>query len=153
MVLVLREMQSVSSRIWTRVAVSISYDDNHYTTGTSKRYCDKYIISWVILKRLNGYTYWPLTKHMEKKLNENYSRYTMLRALLNEFWMQYAEKQQLYVSRTRNAEQRWWRMDELISVGRPVKTSSAPWNHYVPSRGLNSDDDRNYAWEEIVKGI
>ena len=28
-------MQSVSSRIWTRVAVSISYDDNVYTTGTS----------------------------------------------------------------------------------------------------------------------
>ena len=28
-------MQSVSSRIWTRVAVSISYDDNDYTTGTS----------------------------------------------------------------------------------------------------------------------
>ena len=34
-VLVLCEMQSVSSRIWTRVAVSISYDDNHYTMGTS----------------------------------------------------------------------------------------------------------------------
>ena len=29
-------MQSVSSRIWIRVVVSISYDDNHYTTGT---YC------------------------------------------------------------------------------------------------------------------
>ena len=29
-------MQSVSSRIWTRVAVSISYDDNDYTTGTSR---------------------------------------------------------------------------------------------------------------------
>ena len=28
-------MQSVSSRIWTRVAVSISYDDNDYTTGLS----------------------------------------------------------------------------------------------------------------------
>ena len=28
-------MQPVSSRIWTRVAVSISYDDNHYTTGIS----------------------------------------------------------------------------------------------------------------------
>ena len=26
-------MQSVSSRIWTRVAVFISYDDTHYTTG------------------------------------------------------------------------------------------------------------------------
>ena len=29
-------MQSVSSKIWTRITVSISYDDNHYTTGTSK---------------------------------------------------------------------------------------------------------------------
>ena len=36
-VLVLCKMQSVSSRIWTRVTVSISYDDNHYTTGTSLR--------------------------------------------------------------------------------------------------------------------
>ena len=27
-------MQLVSDRIWTRVAMSISYDDNHYTTGT-----------------------------------------------------------------------------------------------------------------------
>ena len=26
-------MQSVSSRIWTRVAVSISYDDDYYTMG------------------------------------------------------------------------------------------------------------------------
>ena len=34
-VLVLCEMQSVSSRIWTRVAVSIFYDNNHYSTGTS----------------------------------------------------------------------------------------------------------------------
>ena len=29
------EMQSVLSRIRTHVAVSISYNDNHYTTGTS----------------------------------------------------------------------------------------------------------------------
>ena len=35
MVLVLCEMQSVLFRFWTRVAVSITYDDNHYTTGTS----------------------------------------------------------------------------------------------------------------------
>ena len=33
-VLGLCEMQSVRSRIWTLVAVSISCDDNHYTTGT-----------------------------------------------------------------------------------------------------------------------
>ena len=29
-------MQSVSSGIWTRVDVSISYDDNDYTTGTDE---------------------------------------------------------------------------------------------------------------------
>ena len=29
------EIQSVSSRIWNLVAMSISYDDYHYTTGTS----------------------------------------------------------------------------------------------------------------------
>ena len=33
--LVLCEMQSVLSRNWTQIAVSISCDDNHYTTGTS----------------------------------------------------------------------------------------------------------------------
>ena len=32
---VLCEMQFVSYRIWTCVAVFISYDDDHYTTGTS----------------------------------------------------------------------------------------------------------------------
>ena len=45
------ETLSVSSRIWTCVGVSISYDDNHYTTGTSffclneQRNCD-FILSW-----------------------------------------------------------------------------------------------------------
>ena len=29
------EMQSASPRIWTRVTVPISYEDNHYITGTS----------------------------------------------------------------------------------------------------------------------
>ena len=40
-------MQSVSSRIWTRVAVSISYDDNHYTTSTS------YIIYLIYICKLD----------------------------------------------------------------------------------------------------
>ena len=38
-ILVLCEMQSVSSRIWTRVAVSISYGDYNYTTGPSNTGC------------------------------------------------------------------------------------------------------------------
>ena len=42
-VLVLCEMQSVLSRIWTRVAVSISYEDNHYTTGTFIAFYNSYL--------------------------------------------------------------------------------------------------------------
>ena len=41
--LVLCEMQSVSFRIWTRVAVFISNDDNHYTTGSDVW------IQWIII--------------------------------------------------------------------------------------------------------
>ena len=44
-VFVLCEMLSVSSRILTRFAVSISYDDNHYTTGTSLPY--KSLKNWL----------------------------------------------------------------------------------------------------------
>ena len=45
-------MQSVSSRIWTRVAVFISYDDNDYTTGTSR--VERYRGRRIFLVR-NGY--------------------------------------------------------------------------------------------------
>ena len=49
-------MKSVSSWIWTRVALSISYDDNHYTTGTSVWF---YGISAIVgyLKANPVYTY------------------------------------------------------------------------------------------------
>ena len=42
-VLVICEMQSASSRIWTHVAVSSSYDKNHYTMGTVYMYADVYV--------------------------------------------------------------------------------------------------------------
>ena len=32
-IIALCEIQTTSSRIWTRVTVSISYDRNHYTTN------------------------------------------------------------------------------------------------------------------------
>ena len=47
-VLVLCEMQSVRSRIWTCVAVSISCDDNHYTTGTTCKIRLQIIYIWYI---------------------------------------------------------------------------------------------------------
>ena len=39
-------MQLAWSRIWTRVAVSISYDDNHYTTNTSS--CSFNTLIWMV---------------------------------------------------------------------------------------------------------
>ena len=43
-------MQSVSSGIWTSVAVSISYNDNLYTTGTSKNIYI-YIYMYIVIHR------------------------------------------------------------------------------------------------------
>ena len=43
---------------------------------------------------LYGCTPWTLTKHMEKKLDGNYTR--MLRTVLNKSWRQRPTKQQLY---------------------------------------------------------
>ena len=42
-------MQSVLFTIWTRVAMSISHDDNHYTTDTSYIYVNWYVIIFLIV--------------------------------------------------------------------------------------------------------
>ena len=49
-------MQSISSRIWTRVAVSISYDDNHYTMGTSNNSYNSIKDNAFVYKQLNDQT-------------------------------------------------------------------------------------------------
>ena len=72
---------------------------------------------------LYGYTTWTLTKHMEKKLDGNYTR--MLQAILNKSWRQHHTKQQLYghmppimktiqVRWTRHAGHCWRSKDKLI---------------------------------------
>ena len=63
-------MQSVSSRIWTRVAVFISYDDNNYTTGTSFFYPTP-----------------SLGQNMTQELHKNYQDEDKKSAInKNEFW-------------------------------------------------------------------
>ena len=93
---------------------------------------------------LYGCTSWTLTKHMEKKLDDYYTR--MLRAILNKSWRQHLTKQQLHghqqpvtktikIRRTRHAGHCWKRRDELLSdvlhwtlsqerakAGRPART-------------------------------
>ena len=73
---------------------------------------------------LYGCTTWTLTKRLEKKLDDNYTR--MLRAILNKFWWQHLTRHQLYghlppitktiqARRTRHAGHCWRSRDELIS--------------------------------------
>ena len=93
---------------------------------------------------LYGCTTWTLTKHMEKKIDGNYTR--MLQAILNKSWKQHPTKQQLYghlppimktiqVRRSRHAGHCQRNRDELISdvllwtpshrrakTGRPTRT-------------------------------
>ena len=73
---------------------------------------------------LYGCTIWSLTKRMEKKIDDNYTK--MLRAVLNKSWGQHPTKQQRYghlppitktiqIRRTRHAGHGWRSKDELIS--------------------------------------
>ena len=55
-------MQSISSRIWTRVAVPISYNDNHYTTGTS--YCKEMTDDKLLLLHSNSWNHLTLCKEI-----------------------------------------------------------------------------------------
>ena len=70
-----------------------------------------------------GCTTWTLTKRLEKKLDDNYTR--MLRAILNKSWRKKPTRHQLYghlppitktiqVRRTRHAGHCWRSRDELI---------------------------------------
>ena len=98
----------------------------------------------VVSIQLYGSPTWTQNKHMEKKLDCNYTR--MLRALLNKSWRQYPTKQQQYghqppitktiqVRRTGHAGLCWRSRDELINdvllwtpshgrakAGRPART-------------------------------
>ena len=73
---------------------------------------------------LYGCTTWKLTKRLEKKVDDNYTR--MLRAILNKSWRQHPTRHQLYghlppitktiqARRTRHAGHCWGSRDELIS--------------------------------------
>ena len=126
---------------------------------------------------LYGCTKWMLTKRMEKKLDDNYTR--MLRAVLNRSWRQHPTKQQLYgylppitktiqLRQTRHAGHCWRSREKLISDvllwtpshGR-VKAGQPAWNYIqqlCEDTGCSSEDltkamnDRE-RWRERVRDI
>ena len=121
---------------------------------------------------LYGCTNWTLTKRLEKKLDDNYTR--MLRAILNKSGRQHPTRQQLYghltpitktiqARRTRHAGQCWRSRDEFISdvllwtptygrtkAGRPARTYI---QQLCKDTGCSPEDlpeemdDREWWWE------
>ena len=128
------ETQIILPRIWTWLAKSIFFNNNHYATCVSFIHSYIYILTdkmkcsffqaAVVSILLYGCTTWTLTKRLKKKLDGNYTR--MLRAILNKSWWQHPTKHQLYghlppitktiqVRWTRHAGHCWRSRDELIS--------------------------------------
>ena len=126
---------------------------------------------------LYGCTTWTLTKRLEKKVDDNYTR--MLRAILHKSWRQHPTRHQLYshlpsitktiqVRQTRNAGHYRRSKDELISdvllwtptysrakAGRPARTYI---QQLCEDMGRSSEDlpeamnDRE-KWRERVRDI
>ena len=83
-----------------------------------------FFLATILSILLYGCTTWTLTKRLEKRLDDNYTR--ILRAILSTSWRQHPTKQQLYghlppitktiqIRRTRHAGHCWRSSDELIS--------------------------------------
>ena len=100
---------------------SISSTKNYINMGLAKAWTSINRVSVIWKSDLSDRT---LTKHIEKKLDSNYTR--MLQAVLNKSWRQYPTKHQLYshlppitktiqISQTRHAGHCWRSKGELIS--------------------------------------
>ena len=123
---------------------------------------------------LYGCTTWTLTKHVEKKLDSNYTR--MLRAVLNKSWRQNPTKQLLYSHLpriTKTIQVRWtrhvghcWRRRDKLKSGILQWTPShgrakAGWPARTYIQQLSADigctledlpgmmDDREGLWERV----
>ena len=127
-------------KTWTAIdRLSIIWKSN--LTNEMKR---SFFQAAVVSILLYGCTTWTLTKRLEKKLDDNYTR--MLRAILNKSWQENPTRHQLYghlppitktiqARRTRHTGLCWRSKDELISdvllwtpaygqskAGRPART-------------------------------
>ena len=115
-----KDIDTRLTKAWTaidRLSIIWRYDQ----TDKMKR---SFFQAAVVSILLYGCTTWTLTKRLEKKLHDNYTR--ILRAILNKSWLQHSTKHQLYgqlppitksiqVRQTRHAGHCWRSKDELIS--------------------------------------
>ena len=92
---------------------------------------------------LYGYITWMLTKRMEKKLGDNYTR--MLRVILKKFWRLQPTKEQLYGLPLRKL----LKLDEPIMRDTAGKVNTSSWETYY-CEPLQSDEQRQDDWQESL---
>ena len=168
-----KDIDTRLTKAWTAIdRLSIIWKSN--LTDKMKR---SFFQAAVVSILLYGCTTWTLTKLLEKKLDENYTR--MLRAILNKSWQQHHTRRQLYghlppitktiqARRTRHAGHCWRSKDEIVSdvllwipaygqskAGRPARTFI---QQLCDDMGCNPEDlpeamnDRE-TWRERVRDI
>ena len=85
-----KDIDTRLTKAWTAIdSLSIMWRSD--LTDKMKR---SFLLAAVVSIQLYGCTTWTLTKRLEKKLDGNYTR--MLRAILNESWLQHPTRHQLY---------------------------------------------------------
>ena len=167
------ELNTQLAKVWTAInRLSVIWKSDL----TDKMKCS-FFQAAVISILLYGCTTWTLTKHMEKKIDCNYTR--MLWALLNKSWRQQPTKQQLYghlppimktiqVKRTRHVGHCWKSREKLIrdillwtpshgraKAGRPARTYI---QQLCADTGCSLEDlleamDNREGWWERVREI
>ena len=161
-------MQSVSSRIWTRVAVSNYYDDNDYTTGTSRLHHGHLTKVDMLLKKETKSTYcyiltfWPGPKCHSKVMhrkevthsNGSYERKSRGRKLADE--MGRAKKFPWYTHRLMHRKRVTCELHDsyfrLMTIKHAISKIEWTLNYYVTQLSSGSSWDRRPVELQTVGG-
>ena len=110
-----KDIDTGLTKAWTAI-YSLSEIWKSDLTDKMKR---SFFLAAVVSILLYGCTTWTLTKRIEKKLNDNYTR-MLLRAILNKSWRPHPTKQPPFIKTIKvrwntHAGHYWRNRDELIS--------------------------------------
>ena len=81
-------MQYASARIWTRVAVANSYDDNHYTTGIYKKDIEPVDIS-IVMAQIDKMTSWQYASSNQLATANQLTQYQVISQDLKSYISKY----------------------------------------------------------------
>ena len=137
-------MQSVSSRIWTRVTVSISYDDINYTTGTSYRTRILLAMDWALKTRNDIDRFYVSRKEGRGRVNfENCVNET------NQGLEEYTKKSKESLIAAATCDGNINRINFRKSR-KTSKTRKQKWEEKTSVRILQATNSENYTRDDLV---